>query len=153
MGSATHFWRILRIAIPRQASAIVLTLLAVSALLAPSANAKSDEVVHTPSGIMYVTGGVGSEATNLLKSMETDFNLKLVLASTSGAYLSDVKVTIFDASGQVVLDATSEGPLLMAKLPAGGYRVDATFGGHPESRKITVAPTTLSTVDFRWAAN
>jgi hypothetical protein len=153
MGSAPHFSRILRIAAPRQASAIGVALLAISALLAPSATAKSDEVVHMPSGIVYVTGGVGSEATNLLKSMEKDFNLKLVLANTSGAYLSDVKVTIFDASGQVVLDATSEGPLLMAKLPAGGYRVDATFRGHPESREITVAAKTLSTVDFRWAPN
>jgi len=153
MRSAAHFSRILRIAIPRQASAIALALLTVSAVLAPSASAKSDEIVRTPSGIVYVTGGVGSEAANLLKSMEMDFNLKLVLASTSGAYLSDVKVTIFDASGQVLLDATSEGPLLMAKLPAGAYRVDATFGGHPESREITVAAKTLSTVDFRWAPN
>ena len=153
MGSAPHFSRILRIAVPRQAPAIALALLAVATLLAPSASAKGDEVVHTPSGIAYVTGGVGSESANLLKSMEKNFNLKLVLTNTSGAYLSDVKVTIFDASGQVVLDATSEGPLLMAKLPAGGYRVDATFGGHPESRKVTVAAKTLSTVDFRWAPN
>src|SRR5271170_5922480 len=112
MRSPRHFSRILRIAAPRQPSAIALILLAVAALLAPSASAKSDKVVHTPSGIVYVTGGVGSEAVNLLKSMEKDFNLKLVLANSSGAYLSNVKVSIFDASGQVVLDATSEGPLL-----------------------------------------
>ena len=154
MGSAPRFSRILlRIAAPRQASVIGVALLALSALLAPSASAKSDEVIQMPSGIVYVTGGVGSEAMDLLKSMEKDFNLKLVLANASGAYLSDVKVTIFDASGQVVLDATSEGPVLMAKLPAGGYRVDATFGGHPESRKIMVAAKTLSTVDFRWGPN
>ena len=122
-------------------------------MLAPPASAKSDEVVRAPSGTMYVTGGAGSEAVDLLKSMEKDFNLKLVFANTSGAYLSDVKVTIVDASGHVVLDATSEGPLLMAKLPAGGYRVDATFAGHPESRKVTVAANKLITVDFRWPAN
>ena len=153
MGSTPHFSRILRIAASKQACAIGVALLAISALVAPSASAKSDEVVHMPSGIVYVTGGVGSESMNLLKSMERDFNLKLVLANTSGAYLGDVKVTILDASGQVVLDATSDGPLLMAKLPAGGYRVDATFGGHPKSRKITVAAKMLSTIDLRWAPN
>ena len=152
MGSAPHFSRMLRNAMPRQAAAIALALLAVSAVLAPPAGAKSEEVVRAPSGVMYVTGGAGSEAVDLLKSMEKDFNLKLVFANTSGAYLSDVKVTIVDASGNVVLDATSEGPLLMAKLPAGGYRVDATFGGHPESRKVTVAANKLITVDFRWPA-
>jgi hypothetical protein len=153
MGSALHFSRMLRNVVPRQAAAIALALLAVSAVLAPRASAKSDEVVRAPSGVMYVTGGAGSEAVDLLKSMERDFNLKLVFANTSGAYVSDVKVTIIDASGRVVLDTTSEGPLLMAKLPAGGYRVDATFGGHPESRKVTVAANKLIAVDFRWAAN
>ena len=153
MAPALKFSRLLRIAVPRQAFVIGVAVLAISALLVPLASARSDEVIHMPSGIVYVTGGVGSEATNLLKSMEKDFNLKLVLSNTSGAYLSDVKITIFDVSSQVVLEATSEGPLLMAKLPAGAYRVDAMFGGHPESRKITVAAKTLSTVDFRWAPN
>ena len=99
---------------------------------------------------MYVTGGVGSEAVDRLKSMEGDFNLKLVFANTAGAYLSDIKVTIVDASGEVVLDATTEGPILMARLPAGDYRVDATSVGHPESRKITAAAGKLLTLDLRW---
>ncbi len=153
MASALHFSRTLRDAVPRRAAAIALALLAVSALLAPPASAKSEEVVRAPSGVMYVTGGAGSEAVDRLKSMEKDFNLKLVFANKSGEYLSDVKVTIVDATDHAVLDTTSEGPLLMAKLPAGSYRVDATFGGHLESHKITIGANKLITVDFRWAAN
>jgi hypothetical protein len=91
MGSAPHLSRMLRNVVPRPAVAIALVLLAVSAVLAPPAGAKSDEVVRAPSGVMYVTGGAGSEAVDLLKSMEKDFNLKLVFANTSGAYVSDVK--------------------------------------------------------------
>ncbi|MGC1816585.1 MAG: carboxypeptidase-like regulatory domain-containing protein [Casimicrobiaceae bacterium] len=120
-------------------------------MLAPPASANGDEVARAPSGVMYVTGGVGSDAVDRLKSMEGEFNLKLVFADASGAYLSDVKVMIVDASGHVVLDATSEGPLLMAKLPAGDYRVDATFDGHRESRKISATASKLVTVDLRWA--
>src|ERR1022692_1149894 len=153
MGSTPHFPRIERNAVPRQVSAFVLALLAVSVMFAPLARATSDEVARAPSGVMYVTGGVSSEAVDRLKSMEKDFNLKLVFANTSGAYLSDVKLTLVDASGHVVLDVTSEGPLLMAKLPAGGYQIEATFNGHPESRKITVATNKLVTVDFRWPRN
>lgn len=148
-----HFPRPLRNAVPRRASAFALALLAASVLLVPPASAKSEEVVRAPSGVTYVTGGVSSEAVDLLKSMEKDFDLKLVFASASGAYLSDVKVTIADASGHVVLDVTSEGPVLMAKVPAGNYRVDANFSGHPESRQITVTANKLVTVDFRWPAN
>ena len=152
MGPAPHFSRMGRNAVPKHAAAVALALLSVSAVLAPTASAQSEEVVRAPSGVTYVTGGAGSEAVDLLKSMEKDFNLKLVFAEASGAYLSDVKVTIADASGSVVLDATSQGPLLMARLPPGSYRIDATFGGHPESRKVTVAAKKLITVDFRWAA-
>ena len=137
---------------PSHTSVFGLALLALTFLflLAPPAGAKSEEVVRAPSGVMYVTGGVSSEAVDLLKSIEKDFDLKLVFAAASGAYLSDVKVTIADASGHVVLDVTAEGPLLMAKLGAGSYRVDANFSGHPESRQITVAANKLVTVDFRW---
>jgi hypothetical protein len=145
-----HFPRTLRNVVPRHAAAFALALLAVYVMLAPPANAKSEEVVRAPSGVVYVTGGVSSEAVDLLKTMEKDFDLKLVFANSSGAYLSDVKVTIADASGHVVLDAMSEGPLLMAKLPAGSYRIDATFSGHPESHMIAVAANKLVTVDFRW---
>ncbi|MDE2003570.1 MAG: carboxypeptidase regulatory-like domain-containing protein [Betaproteobacteria bacterium] len=127
-----------------------IAVLAASAVLAPSAGANSDGIVRAPSGVMYVTGAVGSDEVDRLKSMEGDFNLKLVFSNTSGAYLSDVKVTIVDASGRVLLDATSEGPIVMAKLPSGGYRVDASFDGHPQSRKITAVAGKLVTVDLRW---
>ena len=150
MASTLHFSRIERVAVPSRVSALALALLAVSVMFAPLAGAKSDEVARAPSGVMYVTGGVSSEAVDRLKSMEKDFNLKLVFANTSGEYLSDVKLTLVDASGHAVLDVTTEGPLLMAKLPSGSYQIDATFNGHPETRKITVAADKLVTVDFRW---
>ena len=131
---------------------MALVVLAVFAMHAPPTSAKGDEVLRTPSGMAYVTGGVGSGAVDRLKAMESEFNLKLVFANTSGAYLSDVKVTVTDASGHAVLDVTSDGPILMAKLPAGSYRVDASFSGHSENRKIAVAASKLATVDFRWKA-
>ena len=152
MVSARHLSRTLCRAVSRHAVATALVVLAASAVLAPSAGANSDGIVRAPSGVKYVTGGVGSEEVDRLKSMEGDFNLKLVFANTSGEYLSDVKVTIVDASGREVLDATAEGPILMAKLPSGGYRVDASFGGHPQSRKITAVARKLVTVDLRWGS-
>jgi hypothetical protein len=150
MEPIAYFSRMKPNAAPRRGSAVALALLAVSVVFAPLAGAKSEEVARAPSGVMYVTGGVGSEAVDRLKSMEKDFNLKLVFARTSGAYLSDVKLTLVDASGRALLDITSEGPLLMAKLPPGSYQIDATFNGHPETRKVTVAADKLVTVDFRW---
>lgn len=126
-------------------------LLGVIALV-PPANAAGDEVLRAPSGITYVTGGVSLEATERLKGMEKDFNLKLVFSNTTGAYLSAVKVTIVDAGGRVVLEMTTEGPILMAKLAPGGYQINATFAGQVEHQKATVGTDKLSILDFRWAA-
>lgn len=128
--------------------ALVLACLAV----APRANARGEEVARAPSGVMYVSGGVGTEAVELLKSIEKHFNLKMVFADKAGEYLSEVKVTITDSGGRVLLDAVTEGPLLMAKLPAGGYRIDATFDGRSERQNVRVSANKLTSVGFQWAA-
>jgi hypothetical protein len=59
--------------------------------------------------VTYVSGGAGTEEINRLRSMEKDFNLKMVFALTSGAYLAEVNVTIVDAANKVVLDTLAEG--------------------------------------------
>lgn len=118
----------------------------------PRADAKSEEVARAPSGVMYVSGGVGTEAVELLKSMEKDFNLKMVFADKAGEYLSDVKVTITDSGDRVLLDAVTEGPLLMAKLPVSRYRIDATFDGRSERQNVAVTANKLTSLGFQWAA-
>jgi hypothetical protein len=125
-------------------------LLVGSALLAPVASARGDEVVRAASGISYMSGGAGTESVDRLRSMEKDFSLKLVFALDSGAYLADVHVIITDASDTVVLDAVAEGPWLLATLPTGRYRVDASFGGRAETRRVVIGPGTLRTIEFRW---
>jgi len=141
------------VAAAKSISLKAVALLAACAVCAAPAFAKSDEVTRAPSGVTYVTGGTGSEAVDALNSMQKDFNLKLVFANKAGAYLSDVKVTIVDASGKVALDVTTEGPMLLAKLPAGAYKIDATFGGKTQTRNITLAAARLESVSLEWAAS
>jgi len=131
---------------------VVAAILLGAAPLIPVANATSDESVQTAGRVSYVSGGVGTDSTDRLSSLARDFNLKLVFALKSGDYVSDVNVTIADAAGKQLLDTTSEGPWLLAKLPAGNYRVVATFAGKAEKRTIAVGPEKLKTVDFRWGS-
>jgi hypothetical protein len=132
------------------ATKLVAAILLGSALLVPIASATSDEVAKASSGVSYVSGGVSTEAIDGLRSMEKEFNLKLVFALNTGAYLADVNVTIDDASNKVLLDTMSEGPWLLAKLPTGNYQVSATYSGSAETRKVAVGSGTLRTVEFRW---
>jgi hypothetical protein len=49
-----------------------------------------------------------------------------------------------------MLDATMDGPILLAKLPPGTYTVKATFEAQTQSRTVMVGNQGLRTLDFRW---
>lgn len=137
-------------AMPRRAASVAILVLIGLASVAPAANAKADEIVTAASGVTYVTGGAGTEAVDRLRAMEKDFNLKLVFALNNGEYLADVDVSVVDGANHVMLNALSEGPWLLARLPAGNYQVSANYHGSVEHRAVAVGATTLRTVDFRW---
>lgn len=122
-----------------------------SASLVSAADSK-DSVVQTAGQVSFVSGGVGTESLDQLAAMSSQFNLKLVFALKSGEYLSGVQVAISDAKGQSMLDTLSEGPWLLAKLPAGNYRIVAIVAGKTEKRQVAVDGAKLKTVDFRWGA-
>ena len=96
-----------------------------------------------------MSGGVSEEARDNLRAIAQDFNLKLILATKSGAYLSDVAVVVSDERGQRLLDAKSEGPWFYAKLPSGRYSIEASANGTVVRKTVKVGPQ-LSQVDFRW---
>lgn len=127
-------------------------VLLVSASVVSAADADSDAVVQTQGRITYVSGGVGTESIDRLNSLAGDFNLKLVFALISGDYVSGVQVVVADTKGMPMLDATSEGPWFLTRLPAGRYQVAATLSGKTVNRQVTVGDTKLRTVDFRWIA-
>ena len=104
--------------------AAVLATLALMALLiaAPVAAA-------TQSGVSFVSGGIGENSVAALKAREKEFNLKLIFTLTEGNYLADVGVRITDAAGRLVVEHVTDGPIFMARLPAGAYNVQATYNG------------------------
>ena len=116
------------------------------------ARAGDDTVVHSEGGISYASGGVGNESLDRLSAIARDFNLKLVFATTSGAYLSDVRVLIADTKGHALLETTADGPWLLAKLPTGEYQITATLAGQEQRRQLTIANAKLTTLDFRWTS-
>ena len=74
----------------------------------------SDEYLHAQrfENIPYVSGGVGVEERDRLKSMATDDNLALSFALENGHYLGGAEVSIKDDKGKELLVANSEGPLV-----------------------------------------
>ncbi len=83
----------------------------------------------------HLCSGIGQDRVH----EEANFRhtLKLVYAEPGGNYLGYVGTRITAPSGEVMLDVTCDGPWVLANLPAGSYRVEASFGG--ESKTVTVA--------------
>ena len=127
-------------------------ILLCSSTLAPLAIAADGPMVRTENGISHVSGGVGEESAKELGAITKDFNLKLVFVLQSGNYVSDVRVNIMDAAGKTLLETTSEGPFLLARLPKGKYQIVATLSGITIKHQIVVGTAPLSTLHFRWAA-
>lgn len=105
-------------------------------------------VVRTaPGGVEYVNGGAGAEAQEAIGKMQSSFALKLVFATSTGAYAVADRVSVTRGSASV-LDVERAGPLLLVKLPPGSYRVEATAGGRTEGRDVRVGGA-LQTLTWR----
>jgi hypothetical protein len=107
--------------------------------------------VRTFGSVSYVTGGVGLDESAAIKAAEKDFALSLTFTATKrGEYLSDVKVSIKDKAGKTVLEAVSDGPMLLARLPAGAYKVSADYDGKAQVKTVRVEAKGVTRVAFVW---
>jgi len=95
-------------------------------------------VVRESNGISYVSGGVGDEQQTALQNASKQFNLRLTLAAKSGHYMGGAEVRIDDRTGKTLLSTSADGPLFLAKVPPGTYRVHATSEGKTFTRDVTI---------------
>jgi hypothetical protein len=107
-------------------------------------------VLPARADVPYISGGVGTDSRDELLAKESEYNLKIVVAATSGDYLADVKIVIDSARNERVLDATMEGPILLARLAPGTYTVRATSDAQTQAKTVTIASQGLRQLDFRW---
>jgi hypothetical protein len=115
--------------------------------------ALQSDAAKAGSNVQAISGGVSLNARDNLRAQERDANAKLVFALNTGNYVSDVHVKVMDSKGNVVIDDVSNGPWVLAKLPAGTYTATATYNGKPITQKFTVGKSGLRTAHFRWPAS
>jgi hypothetical protein len=135
---------------------IAVAVLVSGLSLTPNAFAAAASVLpatHTQGEVTYLSGGVGANEANAIKHIAKDYPLELefvLKAKPKDEYLADVKVQIKDAHDKTVLDATTDGPFLLAKLPAGRYMVSADRDGRVERHRIEIAAKEHRRVVFEW---
>ena len=108
--------------------------------------------------VRYVTGGVGADEAEAMRQAAAHYPLAIELAARPvpsdsyprDVYLASVRVEIRDAEGQSLISTTTDGPILLASLPAGRYTIDAEIRGVSQHRSVTVGNGTPQRVLFEF---
>ncbi len=109
--------------------------------------------VKTQNGVTYLSGGIGSDQVAAMKSAGKDYAFMLTCSvQKSGEYLADVKVTITNKAGTTVLDTVTEGPILLARLSPGQYRIRADSNGAVLKKTIQIGVGHPVKLNLYWPA-
>jgi hypothetical protein len=123
---------------------VTLVLLATSIFAPHAASADPLPAAHAQGQVEYIAGGIGKDESDAMKQANADYPLLIELASTrrgeadgngKGEFVAGADVAIRNASGDEILRAQIEGPLLLVRVPPGQYSIDANWQGvHKQSR-------------------
>ncbi|HEX7007129.1 MAG TPA: hypothetical protein VF274_08320 [Alphaproteobacteria bacterium] len=116
----------------------------VGALLAGTAGADAEK---TYGDITYVCTGIGEERDN---PKWATYPAKIMLTTNTGAYVANADITIQDETGAVVLEATCNGPWLLADLKPGRYEVSAKVDRYLHRETMTVSDTGQAVITMRF---
>jgi hypothetical protein len=131
----------------RRAAGALALALSFSAAAAPL------PVPVTENGITYLSGGFDPEEALVMQAEARRYPLRLVFsAGERNEFLADVKVTIRDTAGKVLLDTYATGPIMLVGLPAGEYTIRAAkvSPDAPMQGSVEVTANGEARLDFHW---
>ena len=108
-------------------------LLAAATTLDAQAQSATLPAEHQEGVASYVSGGVGDGQEQQFQSAFKQYPLVVKLFEGNGTaraeFTAEARVRITDGKGATVLDAKSDGPYMLVRLPAGDYDVVASLDG------------------------
>ncbi|MDG0025396.1 carboxypeptidase regulatory-like domain-containing protein [Trinickia sp. Y13] len=119
-------------------------------LASPRAFAQAASAPVAMQGVTYLTGGIGEDDVKQLRAAAAKYDLRVTFASKTGAYLSDIDVSISTESKREVLSIRTEGPLLFVNVPPGRYLLAANYAGKAQTKHVTVPPKGAVEIVLRW---
>jgi hypothetical protein len=138
----------------RKMRALLLTAVTLSVVgfAAPAlANFESlSQPVRGDGDITYISGGVGADEIDALKTVAKDYNLRIINANQRGHFTADTNLTITTKDGREVISADNTGPLFYAQLPPGEYTIKATSGDQQTVRNIKISAGRPINVSLIW---
>ena len=106
------------------------------------------EPMHTST---YLNGGIGSEEEQYMRSIAKDWPLRITFAqSPGGEFVAGVRLLVTGSKGTPLLQLNDAGPMTYVRLPAGKYRIVASYKGKSETRDVTLDGKAGRNVSFEW---
>lgn len=99
---------------------------------------------------VVISGGIGNDGIAAMESMQSAYKVKVVFTGNRGMYLADVDVDIRDRAGNIVVNTTTQGPVLLADLAPGAYTLTAQLDGVIRQQKIIVSNRGLHIYNIRF---
>lgn len=107
---------------------------------------------QTQNGIHYVSGGVGSDQVTAMKAAAGDYSLMLTFATQpDGQYLSAIQIRIADQSDKTLIETTTDGPILLAKLDPGTYHLSANNRGALQEKTVLISAGHATQLTLYWS--
>lgn len=101
-------------------------------------------------GISYIQGGIGLDESTALQQT-SGYNLHISLSvGPENQYLSGASLDVQSSSGQSLLSLQDVGPLVYVKLPAGSYKVVASYDGVQAEQRVALTGKAVATANLHW---
>lgn len=122
------------------------------AATAPAARAQDEVIIsETVRSSIFMNGGIGKDEEAYMRKAGKDFNLRMEFSERKdNEFLADVDLAITDLAGNPVFVLPGAGPIVNLNLPAGKYRVAASFRGKTETQLVTVPASGGRDLYFHW---
>ena len=116
----------------KKITSVLVLLLGISGLLSSAA---AEIEIKKQQGTRYVTGGMTEQENKQMGKLAQRFPMHIVFkVAGQDEPVKGVDVTVRDISGNILLQAKSEGPLFFVDVIGGRYTVDAEYAGEKQSQ-------------------
>lgn len=105
----------------------------------PDEVAESTVDIRENNGVRYLTGGLGANERAWLRRHGPSYPVALQFSKGErGAFVSSVEVIIRTSNGQVLFEATTDGPLIYIDLANGNYEATVRYQGQERTFELRV---------------
>lgn len=129
----------------------ILVLILALCIFAQSSYAQSLATLKSPTGIAYLSGGIGEEEVLTMRAQAKKFTLNLLFSEgTSGRSVTNVNVNIYNEQDERVFRIVGSKPMLYVNLPAGTYLILANNNGQKLRHKVSLEDNANKKLILNW---